>query len=990
MKKTSTLALSLLLAAGAWCGLAYAAEGDAATSTDVNTVTFDFAENSYGKEYITGSNDYESEAMTGKEGDITMTVTGRYRLWSNDKTLRLYKEQLDKEGNKLYDNAQVEFTAAEGATITKVTIDGSKLTNLTLTTGSEGTYESGIWTGSAETVSLTATDGVNIKKITVEYTGGEPAKERIEPELHYYGEFKPVYEVILGERVNFPQFYTYEYVPITLTSSDEDVVKINYGYPEVVGVGVATITVTTQETEEYLSVSTSYKVIVLPDGTVYYSEMGEDFTFENPEDAEIWKHSEQYGLAANGQINKVNHAAEVMAVSPDITIKEGWGATLTFDEAINWLKENPVANSCKVYIGIKGEKDEEVGISHVDFEGTPAAATAIFDLQGRRVSEPTNGVYIINGKKVLVKNGNVPAMTAAATHDEGGDIEIPGDEDPETPETPAEEATYRWVELVDAVTAPESDSWNFYANKPIDLSEYSGKTIKIGFKYISTESVCCAWEIKNVNVVIIDPLKDKKDAAIAEVQKYLDLLNDPFLGYIIRSMPDELKPCETEEEINQVIAENLSLIENTFYSKLEVNFTWTVDEKYVSIVNGAAEGASPWQLAAYSNDAIFNSERVNERQGGWMSAKAGEEEGETSADRKSNDDDAVMIQNVVSGLYLAQPTAAGEPVLSTADKAAAGYFVVKCTDDVITLTDDATGLYIIVDPTKGLIASETPAMMNVANLTTWDKDSEYKVVPEFPGAEYVEWDWVVTEAKTVTIAVSPEVKLSGIGGITITYAQDYFSGTEEICTISAAELAKMTPVKGEGHTLDYTMEGATKVPFEANIYTIELPEAQTKSGQYRAEILEGTFCIESDGVFTYSEETSTSVTIAGEEEEPSEYFDLIVTPAEGEVTEISTITITSESGICMINNEVWTLEPEMRPMIKLTDVEGTTIKEWNADEVQNSDTRDISDWSAPNLYELHLDEPITAAGMYFLIIDQDLFDNEEAVSSEVFYTYVIK
>lgn len=986
MKKTSTLALSLLLAAGAWCGLAYAAEGDAATSTDVNTATFDFTTNDYGLKLLSGSTQEYAEEWTATEGSIVMTLDkasgNGCRLWDakGSHELRLYK------------NSNLEITAKDGAKITEIIITGTNtaISNVTVNDNTANSEENKVATFTLESVdkaTISTTANAYFSSIEVKYTGGEPAKERIEPELHYYGEFKPVYEVILGERVSFPYFYTDAYVPITLTSSNEDVVKINYGYPEVVGLGVATITVTTQETEEYLSVSTSYKIIVLQDGTVYYSEMGEDFTFENPEDAEIWKHDAKYGLSANGMINKVTHAAEVMAVSPDITIKEGWGATLTFDEAINWLKENPVANSCKVYIGIKGEKDEEVGISHVDFQGTPAAATAIFDLQGRRVSEPTNGVYIINGKKVLVKNGNVPAMTAAATHD-GGDIEIPGDEDPETPETPAEEeATYEWVELADAVTAPESDSWDFYANKPIDLSEYSGKTIKIGFKYISTESACCAWEIKNINVIIIDPLKDKKDAAIAEVQKYVDLLNDPYSGSITRNLPDELKPCETEEEINQVIADNLRLVENMFYSKIEVNFTWNVDEKYVSLANGAAEGASPWQLAAYSNDAIFNSERVNERQGGWLSAKAGEEEGEASADRKSNDEDAVMIQNVVSGLYLAQPTAAGEPVLSTADKAAAGYFVVKCTDDVITLADDATGLYIIVDPAKGLIASETPAMMDVANLTTWDKDSEYKVVPEFPGAEYVDWDWKVTEVKTVTIAVSPEVKLSGIGGITISYAQNYFSNTEEICTVSAAELAKMTPVKGEGHTLEYTMEGPTKVPFEANIYTIELPEAQTKGGQYRVEILEGTFCIESDGVFTYSEETSTSVTIEGEEE-TSDYFDLIVTPAEGEVTEISTITITSEKGICMINNEVWTLDPEMRPIVKLTDVEGNTIKEWNADEVQDCDTR--KDWDAPNLYELHLDEAITAAGMYFLIIDAELFDNDEAVSNEVFYTYVIK
>ena len=36
-------------------------------------------------------------------------------------------------------------------------------------------------------------------------------------------------------------------------------------------------------------------------------------------------------------------------------------------------------------------------------EEVPVEAPVIYDLMGRRVLNPTNGVYIVNGKKVIVK-----------------------------------------------------------------------------------------------------------------------------------------------------------------------------------------------------------------------------------------------------------------------------------------------------------------------------------------------------------------------------------------------------------------------------------------------------------------------------------------------------------------------------------------------------------------------------------------------------------
>ena len=45
----------------------------------------------------------------------------------------------------------------------------------------------------------------------------------------------------------------------------------------------------------------------------------------------------------------------------------------------------------------------DVDVSVKDVKGTNTGSGAIYDLQGRRVAKPARGLYIINGKKVMVK-----------------------------------------------------------------------------------------------------------------------------------------------------------------------------------------------------------------------------------------------------------------------------------------------------------------------------------------------------------------------------------------------------------------------------------------------------------------------------------------------------------------------------------------------------------------------------------------------------------
>jgi hypothetical protein len=69
--------------------------------------------------------------------------------------------------------------------------------------------------------------------------------------------------------------------------------------------------------------------------------------------------------------------------------------------AWNYVLTKPYTWGGSVWTFEKSDKEVETGIEEVT--GESANAGTIYDLQGRKVENPSNGIYIINGKKVLVK-----------------------------------------------------------------------------------------------------------------------------------------------------------------------------------------------------------------------------------------------------------------------------------------------------------------------------------------------------------------------------------------------------------------------------------------------------------------------------------------------------------------------------------------------------------------------------------------------------------
>ena len=133
--------------------------------------TFDFTgTNDYGTG-LTPSNgsDYIYEEKTWTSGDVTLVTSGRYRWWLADagNDLRFYsqKDENDKETTKMVINVP------SGYTITKIEITGGQQFSYT---GDEGSYSSGKWEGSANSVTLTyaSTSAVKVKTIDVTYSQG--------------------------------------------------------------------------------------------------------------------------------------------------------------------------------------------------------------------------------------------------------------------------------------------------------------------------------------------------------------------------------------------------------------------------------------------------------------------------------------------------------------------------------------------------------------------------------------------------------------------------------------------------------------------------------------------------------------------------------------------------------------------------------------------------------------------------------------------------
>lgn len=426
-------------------------------------IVLDFTADQYGQTVAGSNNDkyYMEDGASFSDGVITIT-----------------SNKLDGNGTRFWDsNGNITFRvngksgitiSCNGGIITSMKITGSQFGKLT----GEG-YSDGVFEGSAESISLvnSVTDDkgkyttVQIKTITITYEGGV-VDERKNAGLSFSEETVIAY---LGEEFTAPVLTKETTAAVTYSSDKETVATVDAetGVVTLVGEGTARITAKAEANDDFRAGSASYLLTVRPakvEGAIFTSEMGEGFTFENPEGLNVWQLDSKYGLKASAYINSKQNEAEAIAyASVDLTNETA--ATLTFQQAMNQFKNgnelidvDAIVDYCKIIVREEGAtewteigeptapeafswtfydnapvdltaycgKKIEFGFKYISTEtvaGTweikninivstkggedsireinaAAANGAIYDLQGRRVLAPARGLYIVNGKVV--------------------------------------------------------------------------------------------------------------------------------------------------------------------------------------------------------------------------------------------------------------------------------------------------------------------------------------------------------------------------------------------------------------------------------------------------------------------------------------------------------------------------------------------------------------------------------------------------------------
>ena len=325
---------------------------------------FDFQEASAVGEYY-GSGEsptsnggyYNYDETTWTAGNVTMKVSGKYRLWeNNDKyTLRLYKNDDPTSAMK--------FSVPSGNAITKIVVTGG--TSLSC---SVGTFENGTWTGIAQEVELAyaaSSGSVNLSKIVVTY--GDKVTVTLADACtdgnKYYGTYSNSIAFVVPADLTVSAVKV-EGGKLAITNYNAgDIVKANTGVLiSADAAGDKTLQLSDEEGQEISGNMLKASNVEMTGDNLFYR-----LTMHNGTEIGFW-----WGAADGAAFNLAANKA-YLAVPKNVEAREGWW----FDSETTGIKT--VENAAS---SINGE---------------------VYNLAGQRVAQPAKGLYIVNGKKVVVK-----------------------------------------------------------------------------------------------------------------------------------------------------------------------------------------------------------------------------------------------------------------------------------------------------------------------------------------------------------------------------------------------------------------------------------------------------------------------------------------------------------------------------------------------------------------------------------------------------------
>ena len=286
---------------------------------------------------------YETTEKTWTAGNVTMVTDGKYRLWS-DNTLRFYNNT---------PASSATFSAPAGKVIAKiVTVGGS------FTSADNGSLDGTTWMGSSETVKLeSGTSTLTLSKITVTY-------------------ITPITVTIASSGYStIASAFDLDFAKATTTNGSAIALEA-YVVPSVTASSVALSAVSHAPAETGVILKgtpgTTYTIPIYPASAVGTNLLKAALTDTPVEANEVY-------ILKSGLFHKVIGASTVPAgkaylLASDVSASE---LTLDFEGGATGIDE------------VRGQMEEVRG----DF----------YDLQGRKVVKPTKGLYIVNGRKVIIK-----------------------------------------------------------------------------------------------------------------------------------------------------------------------------------------------------------------------------------------------------------------------------------------------------------------------------------------------------------------------------------------------------------------------------------------------------------------------------------------------------------------------------------------------------------------------------------------------------------
>ncbi len=364
---------------------------------------------------------------------------------------------------RMYKDTELTISAAAGYKITSVEFTPTGATYSAEKLTYEGVAISDEWTlnAPAQEVKLAASDNARFKKIVVNCVEASSITQESAglafAQTEYVAEFGAAFESPLLTNPNN--------LPVTYTSSNEEVATVAAdGTVTLVGAGATVIAAAFAGNDNYFAATVSYTLsVVLSEVTLPYTESFAEgigsFAIDNVSLGEgisyVWKHDATNKYMKASAYNKKAIASEAWLVSPKINLENDQDdVTLTFDQWINYFTTPAEEIKLKVYdvngngtwndvvisyptetkswetatVSLKAYAGKTIKLAFVYTSTEASAGTweiknlsivsgtvgidaveaadaeeVIFDLAGRRVAKAEKGVYIINGKKVLVK-----------------------------------------------------------------------------------------------------------------------------------------------------------------------------------------------------------------------------------------------------------------------------------------------------------------------------------------------------------------------------------------------------------------------------------------------------------------------------------------------------------------------------------------------------------------------------------------------------------